>query len=245
MLIYTQGMYTLSMANAAGTATSGVPTRLQDGIRRSGRDRALAYLREHVLPDPGRQGTFVNEQAIATEVGVSRTPVREALLILASDGLVQMLPQRGAYIPAITAREIYELFDLRGVLERHAANTIITGSGDPVSGLREIISDQERIAGRDGHGLDDAREFIDADRHFHQELVDAAGSALLSRTYAGLRDRQLRAGVAAMLKRASRWNDVCAEHTAIVDALSTRDERRLHTMIDDHLRISLQTLLTA
>lgn len=238
-------MYTLSMANVAGAARGDLSGGEAEGVRRSGRDRALAHLREKVLPDPGRQGTFVNEQVIATEVGVSRTPVREALLILASDGLVQMLPQRGAYIPAIGAREIHELFDLRGVLERHAASTIITGGADPVDRLRMIISEQHRIATGDDHGLDDARDFIDADRRFHQELVDAAGSALLSRTYAGLRDRQLRAGVAAMLKRASRWQDVCGEHTAIVDGLATRDEQLLHRMIDDHLRISLQTLLTA
>lgn len=231
------------MTNVAGATTGDVSGWTAASAPRSGRDRALAYLREQVLPDPGRQGTFVNEQAIATEVGVSRTPVREALLILASDGLVQMLPQRGAYIPAIGAREIHELFDLRGLLERHAASTIIAAGTDPVDRLRQIISEQDRIAARDDHGLADARDFIDADRRFHQELVDAAGSALLSRTYAGLRDRQLRAGVAAMLKRASRWQNVCGEHSAIVDGLAAGDEQLLHRMIDDHLQISLQTLV--
>src|SRR4051812_21008556 len=87
----------------------------------TGRDRAYEYLKSTVLTDPGVQGEFLSEQEIADNVGVSRTPVREALLMLAAEGLVQLVPKRGAYIAPLTGKELRELVELRGVLERFAA----------------------------------------------------------------------------------------------------------------------------
>ncbi|WP_255945570.1 GntR family transcriptional regulator [Streptomyces odontomachi] len=208
----------------------------------SGRDRALRYLREKVLADPSVQGTFLNEQVIATAVGVSRTPVREALLILAADGLVRIEPKRGVYIPPMSAREVNELFDLRGLLERHAASQILAGGHRPEVALGEILAAQRELAARADDSL--AAEFIAVDRRFHQAMVDSAGSALLSKTYGGLRDRQIRAGYAAVRSRHERWSEVCDEHARIVDALAAGDVAALHEAIDDHLRITLTLLLT-
>lgn len=221
----------------------------------SGRQRTLRYLRAIVLPDPAVQGTFINEQQVATEVGVSRTPVREGLLILASEGLVQLIPRRGAYVPPLSAREITELFELRGVLERHGASALLAGGrpfhepaertpqepGPRASELRSLLDEQRRMA--EAPTRHTAAEFIELDSRFHQSVVDAAGNRLLSRTYAGLRERQLRLGIVAMSSRSSRWQEVCVEHAAITDALADGDERAAHTAIDDHLRITLQTLL--
>ena len=95
------------------------------GTAASGREKAYAYLRENILTDPDVQGRFLNEQELAAEIGVSRTPVREALLLLVSDGLVELIPQRGAYVPPVTGREMSELMELRGVLESHAARLVI------------------------------------------------------------------------------------------------------------------------
>ncbi|MFF2654578.1 GntR family transcriptional regulator [Streptomyces sp. NPDC058045] len=208
----------------------------------SGRERALAYLREKVLADPAVQGTFLNEQAIATAVGVSRTPVREALLILAADELVRIEPKRGVYIPAMSAREINELFDLRGVLERHAASQIVTGGETPEVALRELLAGQRELAARADDAL--VAEFVVLDRDFHQTMVDSAGSALLSRTYAGLRERQLRAGQAVVRNRRERWGEVCDEHGRIVDALAAGDPAALHAAIDGHLHTTLTQLLS-
>lgn len=207
----------------------------------SGRDRALRHLRGAVLPDPAVQGTFVNEQRVATDVGVSRTPVREALLILASEGLVQLIPRRGAYVPPMSARDITELFDLRGLLERYAADAL-SGRDDVITAaLRPLLDEQKAMtADRAGHT---AAQFIELDNRFHQSIVDAAGNQLLSRTYAGLRERQLRLGILAMTRRGSRWQEVCSEHTAIVDALAAGDEDAARAAIDDHLAITLRTLL--
>lgn len=211
----------------------------------SGRERALGYLRRDVLPDPGVQGTFVNEQQIATEIGISRTPVREALLILASEGLVQLIPRRGAYVPPLSAREMTELFDLRGLLERYAASIALAAEPAPARSVadrvRPILRQQKAMAR--AHRRHSAAEFIELDNRFHQSMVDAADNLLLSRTYAGLRERQLRLGIVAMSTSSARWQEVCGEHTAIVDALADGDERAVHAAIDAHLGITLRTLL--
>ena len=87
-----------------------------------------------MLTDAGRRGTFVNEAELAAEIGVSRTPVREAFLLLAADGLVEMVPQRGAFIPWLTRRAVADLFEVRQMVECHAASTTIARDAVPVIG---------------------------------------------------------------------------------------------------------------
>lgn len=207
----------------------------------SGREMAYAFLRDTVLSSPAATGTFLNEQELATRIGVSRTPVREALLMLQAEGLVEMVPKRGAYVPAMSGRQIGELMDLRGVLERHAASTALKLGSPPVVAMQSALDAQAGIAA----GNDAAQRFIEIDAQFHQILIDAAGSDLLSRTYAGLRARQLRVGLTAVFEATDRQSKVCSEHQAIVDALAAGDEARAHQMIDDHLGITLQILLRA
>jgi len=207
----------------------------------SGRDKALHFLRETVLADPAIQGTFLNEVELANRVGVSRTPVREALLLLVADGLIEMIPGRGAYVPPLTGRQIRELMELRGVLERHCAARALAAGAIPFSTLRRVLAEQDELA-EDG---EDATAFIDRDMVFHQALVDAGGNGLLSHTYAGLRVRQRRLGVAALHRSANRQRAVCTEHERIVTALAEGDEARALAAIDEHLALTLRVLLEA
>jgi DNA-binding GntR family transcriptional regulator len=209
----------------------------------SGRERAYRHLRETVLVDPAVQGTFLNEVELAQDVGVSRTPVREALLLLAADGLIEMVPKRGAYVPPLSGRQIKDLMELRTLLEQHAASVTLTARSVPVAAMRAALAEQERLLGTDDG--DTAREFIEWDRQFHQSLVDAAGNELIARTYASLRTRQVRVGVAALFRATDRQRAVCAEHERIVDALAAGDEAAAHEAISDHLRITLRLFLEA
>ena len=210
--------------------------------RLTGRERALAYLRDTVLADPALEGTFVNEQQLAEQVGVSRTPVREALLILASEGLLHGVPQRGMYIPPLTGREIRELMDLRGVLEKHAAAVAAADPDKTTARMDEVVAEQHAMA--DDPARRDEKLFIELDRKFHQILIDAAHNDLLSRTYAGLGERQIRVGIAALAAGAERWKMVCGEHQAIVAAVRAGSVLDAHRAIDEHLRITLEHLLT-
>jgi DNA-binding GntR family transcriptional regulator len=208
----------------------------------SGRERAYRHLRETVLVDPAVQGTFLNEVDLAQDIGVSRTPVREALLLLVAEGLVEMVPKRGAYVPPLSGRQIRELMELRTLLEQHAASVTLAQKAVPLEAMRAALAEQEHLLTAEPS---DAHVFIEWDRRFHQSLVDAAGNELIARTYAGLRTRQVRVGVAALFRATDRQRAVCVEHGRIVDALESGDEAAAHAAISDHLRITQRLFLEA
>jgi DNA-binding GntR family transcriptional regulator len=207
----------------------------------SGREKAYQYLRENVLIDSTMQGKFLNEQELAAEIGVSRTPVREALLLLVSDGLVELIPQRGAYIPVVTGREISELMELRGVLENHAARLAIESGIVPAEAMAHTLKQQAALPV--DHEMESAREFIRLDAQFHQQLIDAAGNELMSRTYSKLHVRQVLVGIDALFRTSGRRDHVCREHQDILDALVQGDSQRAQSAIDHHLNVTRDILL--
>ncbi|WP_407555557.1 GntR family transcriptional regulator [Streptomyces sp. Pv4-95] len=205
----------------------------------SGREKAYGYLKETVLTDPAMQGEFLSEQDIADRIGVSRTPIREALLLLAAEDLVELVPKRGARVAPLSGREISELMELRGIVERFAAEQVLTSGRAPVRELAELLDRQVGLS-----GPDQAKEFIAVDHLFHSTLVSAVGNALLDRHYEGLRSRQVRAGVVALYNQQGRQEAVLHEHQAILDALTAGDAAAACLAIDNHLGSTLKVLLT-
>jgi DNA-binding GntR family transcriptional regulator len=204
----------------------------------SGRDRAYEFLKDVVLADPDMQGRFISEQDVADRIGVSRTPIREALLLLAAEDLVQLVPKKGAYVAPVSGREVAELMELRGMVERYAAERVLSAGIVPLDQMRAAVERQ-----RDLRGESDARQFIDVDREFHLELVAAAGNDLLTKMYEGLRARQVRAGVVALFRVVGRQDAVLDEHEAIVAALESGDVEAATTAITSHLEATLKVLL--
>lgn len=204
----------------------------------SGRQKAYAYLKDTVLTDPAMQGEFLSEQEIADRIGVSRTPIREALLMLAAEDLVELVPKRGARVAPLTAREIRELMELRGIVERYAARQLIAEDRAPVRELRELLVRQAGLT-----GPEQSREFIAVDHLFHATLVSGVGNGLLDRHYDGLRSRQVRSGVVALYNRQGRQGTVLDEHRAIADALAAGDAEAACAAIDAHLGSTLTVLL--
>jgi DNA-binding GntR family transcriptional regulator len=196
----------------------------------SGRDRAYQYLRGTVLSDPAVSGTFINEQVVATEVGISRTPVREALLMLAAEDLVQLVPHRGAFVAPLPGREIAELMQARGVIECWAATTSLTAGLAPIDAMSGVLEQQRAIV---EHG--DAKAFIELDSQFHALLVEAGGNSVLGRLYDNLRAKHVLLGVVALQRSATRRQDVLAEHQAIVDGLAAGDPTAAEKAILSHL----------
>jgi DNA-binding GntR family transcriptional regulator len=209
----------------------------------SGRQLAYEHLKDAVLSDPGMQGQFVNEQALADDIGVSRTPIREALLLLASEELVQLVPKRGAYVPPVGGREIRELFEVRGMIECHSARRALESGAAPLERMRAELAHQRDLGSRDGSDADAARAFIDRDHRFHSALVHATDNDMLARSYDALRARQVRAGVVALFRRSDRRESVLDEHAAILDALASGDAEASAEAITAHLRTTQHVLL--
>jgi DNA-binding GntR family transcriptional regulator len=217
----------------------GVAMSVTAKVPVSGREKAYEFLRRTVLTDPEMEGEFVSEQEVAEHVGVSRTPVREALLRLAAEELVQLVPNRGAYIAPLSGRDLRDLFELRGVLERFAAQKVLSSGTIPIDDLREAICQQERC-----EGPAEDRHFISFDHYFHSLLIDAAGNPMVSKTYAGLRARQVRAGLVALSRADDRKSQVLVEHDAIVNALAAGDLEATLAAIDRHHTATLSLQLT-
>jgi len=207
---------------------------------RSGRAKAYDYLKNTVLADPDAEGGFISEQEIAERIGVSRTPVREALLQLAAEELVQLVPNRGAYIAPLTGRDLRDLVELRGVLERFAAEQVLSAGSVPWRAMQQVLDQQARC-----DTPAEAKEFIELDAHFHALLVEAAGNAMLSRTYATLRARQVRAGLVALRRSGTRHAEVIREHEAIVTALANGEVEAALAAIDHHHTQTLRHQLSS
>ncbi|MBK0419580.1 GntR family transcriptional regulator [Leucobacter sp. CSA1] len=207
--------------------------------RVSSHQLAYDYLRSEVLVDPSVQGTFLSEQEIAEGAGVSRTPVREAFRVLASEGLVELIPHRGAFVPRVTTKQVGDLFEFRRVLECYAAEVILAKGIDPTPDMVSALERQQELVGSsDG---DATIRFIALDREFHFHLMKAADNAEIEQTYERISTRQRVIGARA-LNHPSRRSDVCAEHRAIVDAIRSGDLQAAREAISAHLAITESVL---
>ncbi|MBY8880574.1 GntR family transcriptional regulator [Actinacidiphila acidipaludis] len=178
-------------------------------------ERVYQYVKTGVLDRSYEGGTLLTEGDLAEAVGVSRTPVREALLRLEAEGLLKLYPKKGALVLPVSAQEIADVVETRLLVEQHAVRKL---GGSVPAGLIERLEEslaEQRVHAETG----DLAAFAVADRCFHAEIVRAAGNRILAQLYDQLRDRQLRMGVATMHAEPSRVAKNIAEHTEILRVL--------------------------
>jgi DNA-binding GntR family transcriptional regulator len=200
-------------------------------------DRAYAHAKAAILARQYAPHDLITEGELADAVGVSRTPVREALLRLHAEGLVRLLPKRGALVEPVTADEIADVLETRRLVETFAVRKAVSVPG---AGLVTRLAAHLQ-AMRDAMAVPDAARYVEADRDFHAELVAATGNAILIDLYRSLRDRQLRMGTINLLAADSgtvdpaRMKATLAEHQAIMDAVAARTVRGAEAAVGVHL----------
>ncbi|MFD3480065.1 GntR family transcriptional regulator [Streptomyces sp. NPDC058695] len=193
-------------------------------------DRVYHHVKRSVLERRYEGGTLLTEGELAEAVGVSRTPVREALLKLEVEGLIKLYPKKGALVLAVSAQEIADVVETRLLVEEHSVRKVVPAPASLIARLEELLSLQQTQAA--------AGEFTDAagtDRCFHAEIVRSGGNAILSRLYDQLRDRQLRMGVAVMHSHPDRIAKTLTEHEEILDALRAGDAEAAVTVVRRHV----------
>ncbi|GHF78540.1 DNA-binding GntR family transcriptional regulator [Amycolatopsis bartoniae] len=195
-------------------------------------ERAYRWTKERILDGRFEGGRLISEGEVAEDVGLSRTPVREAFLRLSAEGLLRLYPKKGALVVPVSASEAEDIAEARIFLERHAAAKVI-GAGrqrEVVAEMRRVLAEQKSLEWPDPR-------FTTLDREFHAALVHAAGNALFDEFYSGLRDRQLRM-VHTALRHANgdRPRIILEEHTRICDLLEAGDGDALHDLISAHIR---------
>jgi DNA-binding GntR family transcriptional regulator len=200
-------------------------------------DRAYAYAKERILDGRLPGGTLITEGDVGADVGVSRTPVREAFLRLESEGLLTLYPKRGAIVVAVSAAEVESVMETRLLVERFAIRKIIEDELELGAAPVEVIARQEELATRENW-----REFVEADREFHRIFVAAAGNPILLQLHDSLRDRQTRMNLAALVRNTGRDRQVLAEHRVLADAVDDRDLDAALSMVDEHLGATLALL---
>ncbi|MEO3972696.1 GntR family transcriptional regulator [Streptomyces sp. CAU 1734] len=192
--------------------------------------RVYTHVKQAVLDRRYEGGTLLTEGELADAVGVSRTPVREALLKLEVEGLIKLYPKKGALVLAVSAQEIADVVETRLLVEEHATRKAVPASPRLLARLEELL-EQQRSRGEAG----DLAAVAATDRLFHAEIVRSGGNEILSRLYDQLRDRQLRMGVAIMHAHPDRIAKNIVEHGEILDALRAGDPDRAAELVRRHV----------
>jgi DNA-binding GntR family transcriptional regulator len=200
-------------------------------------ERVYAYVKAAILDRVYPGGELLTEGELATAVGVSRTPVREALLRLEESGLVKLYPKKGALVLPVLAQEVNDVLEARELIEVHAAAKVWPRRKQLVDTLEPLVLQmrQHRKAG-------DAKSFLEADRAFHEAIVGAAGNEILARLYNSLRDRQVRMGVPGIEVQPARMDKSIVAHQEMIDALGGNSSKRFRDLVVDHIHVAANDL---
>ena len=193
-------------------------------------ERVYTHIKQAVLDRRYEGGTLLTEGELADAVGVSRTPVREALLKLEVEGLIKLYPKKGALVLAVSAQEIRDVVETRLLVEEFAVRKAVPAPAALVTRLEELLAEQKRHA-----NAGDLAAFAVSDRCFHAEIVKHAGNEILSRLYDQLRDRQLRMGVAMMQALPDRITRNHEEHSEILERIRAGDADGAAACVRGHL----------
>lgn len=199
--------------------------------RRSAADRAYSHVKTRVLSGELQGGQLFSEGDVAGELGVSRTPVREALLRLEGEGLIRLYPKKGALVVPVTAQEARDVLQARSVIEEWASAAMWPQRHEVVEPLTDLLM-QMRRARRD----DDVGAFAAADRSFHETIVAAAGNAILTRQYRALRERQLCISTAVVRMSPARMDRAVSDHADLLTELDEGTKRDFLALTRSHLR---------
>ena len=188
-----------------------------------------AYLKllEEIRRGELQPGARLRETELAERLGISRTPVREAIRQLESDGLVVHLPRQGAAVRTLDYPEGMELYEMRTVLEGTAAR-LAARSASEVE-LKELRALNGELAGA-GH----PREAYELNRQFHLTLLDAAKNRFLVRATEALQKTMLILGTTTLIEP-HRAEQAVHEHAVILDALEARDGARAEELMRAHI----------
>jgi DNA-binding GntR family transcriptional regulator len=194
------------------------------------REQAQQVIRASILAGELQAGEIYSASTIAQRLGVSPTPVREAMLELANGGLVEPVRNRGFRILTPDEDDLDEIFQLRLMLEVPAMRIVAERASDAdLAALREVVEQIEATA-----AAADVADFLLADRAFHLGMLELMGNRRLVGLVAQLRDQTRIAGITE-LAREGNLTKSAGEHRDILDALDARDADKAEELMKRHL----------
>lgn len=208
--------------------------------RRSLHGELVGLIRDLIVEGELVPGTKIPEQALCERFGVSRTPLREALKVLASEGVITLHPNRGASVAMITPEKIDELFPIMGALEALAGELASERATD--ADIAHIRKMNQKMLQHYKRG--ERSRYSDINQAIHRRLFDIAGNAALTQIYESL---MVRIHAIRFLARKSpeRWREAMDDHERMIEALEARDGQRLGDLLKEHLQHKAQMVREA
>jgi DNA-binding GntR family transcriptional regulator len=201
----------------------------------SAAQRVYEHVKTGILEATYSAGELLTEGSVSERLGVSRTPVREALLRLEAESLVRLYPKKGALVVPVTAKEADDVLEARVLVERFAAPRAFARGADLADRLEPVVT-----AMREHRDDNDVVAFSRADRTFHETIVAAAGNEVLARLYRSLRERQLCISSEVIRVSAARMDQALDDHQRLVDSLRAGDEPGFLHQTEEHLQRAVE-----
>lgn len=195
-------------------------------------------LRQKIFAHELTPGTWIDEQKLAEQYGISRTPLREALKVLASEGMVDLKPRRGCYVTEISRQDLDDIFPLIALLEGRCAAEAVRRAR--TAEIRELKTIHERLEAAARDGRIDA--FFEANQEFHKRIQELANNRWLLSVIQDLR-KVLKLSRMHSLSLEGRLQQSLEEHRGIMAALEAGDAIKVEKLMHDHLLSGREALV--
>lgn len=201
-------------------------------------EAAAERLRSLIIEGQLAPGVRLNERELSEQLGVSRTPLREAFRMLAADGLLIQLPNRGAQVVCLSRDDIQHAFEVMAALEGLSGELAAARVTEPdLEALRGFQSEMELA-----HARRDLPTYYRVNRAIHDRINAVAGNPILTHSF-----RTLNARLHALRFRSNlvqaKWDHAVEEHREMIEALAARNGERLRDLLVRHVRTKLHTVL--
>ena len=183
-------------------------------------EEVAELLRQRIFRRELEPGSWIDELKIAEDYGISRTPMREALKVLATEGLVTMKVRRGAYVTEVSSNDLADVYHLLSLLESDAAGVVAVRATD--AQLRELQTLHDELETAACPGKQDRERFFEINEHFHMRLLEIADNRWRDQMVADLR-KVMKLNRHHSLFKSGRIEESLQEHRAIMAALLARD----------------------
>ena len=196
-------------------------------------EEVAELLRQRIFRREIEPGAWIDEMKLAEEYGISRTPLREALKVLATEGLVTMKMRRGAYVTEVSDTDLHDVYHLLSLLESDAAGVVAHKATDSeLKELQAIHKDLEAAVGN-------REKFFAINERFHMRVLEIAGNRWRDQMVADLR-KVMKLNRHNSLLKTGRVKESMLEHRAIMEALARRDARGAIKRVQEHFRNGLE-----
>ena len=203
------------------------PTLPQNLKQRALYEEVAELLRERIFNRELAPGSWIDELKIAEEYGISRTPLREALKVLATEGLVTMKVRRGAYVTEVNEKDLTDVYHLLSLLEADAASVVAVQATDAqIKALQDLHHQLEKA-------VHSRERFFEINEAFHMQLLAIANNRWRDQMVADLR-KVMKLNRHNSLLKSGRIAESLNEHSAIMQAIATRDAEKAAKYMRTH-----------